>query len=275
MKGARPAASSSADGDSAPAAVLWKAAADAMAWRASIRDHAARRERKKARAAMAEADGELSRAAEACGRVVDAQDRVDTEALGRAMAATKVAAEMLSLAFKALARSSRLHRKAGAGLKRASKAYGRAADPKRVADVRKRAARAYADGRVSAGIAASVRRDAKTIARDAGRVEACMAEWASAAGGEDARPSVGAEMRKLARPMGTESDGIEENLEEAVRTAAEVRKVFAESARRSAAGAAKAVSEQGDDSGGPDVQRAEAAWRKALAAANRADADWG
>lgn len=273
MKGANQADSSPADDEGATTAatVLWKAAADAIVWRASIRDHAARRELKKAWVAMAEAEGELRLAAEACGRAVDAQGRRDSKARGRAMAATRVAADMLLLAVKALARSSRLYRKAGAGLKRASRAYGRAAEPKHAAGMRERAARAHAHGRVSAGIAANVRRHARKLVRSADRVDAGEAEL-PLAGGADMLSSVDADMRVSAgRAGGAESNGTGADLEEAVRAAYEVQKVCAEAAKLSAAEAARAVSDCGDG-GGPDVKKAEAAWRKAVAAANRADA---
>lgn len=278
MEGANAAAASSADGnDTAGAtAVLWAAAGDAMAWKASIREHAARRERKKARDSVAESYGELGRVVDAYEQAADGRGRADTEVLGRALSTTRVAAEMQSLASKALARSSRLHRKAGAGLKRASMAYKRAAEPRRAADMRERAARAYANARASAGIAARVRRDARGIMQSADRMDAGEAEWPPAGGGGMAGdagvPSpAAADMRESAGRAHTGSNGTEKKLEDAVRAAAEMRKVSAEAARRSAENAAKAVAEC--VGGGPDMQRAVDAWAKAMAAANRADAD--
>ena len=276
MKGAKAAASSSADDASAPAAVLWKAAGDAIAWKASIRNHVARKDRIRAFEAKAEADEAMRRAAEACVRAVDADGRLDTEALGRVTATMREAGEIQSRASKVLARSSRLHRKASAGLKRASVAYKRAVDPKYAAEVRDLAARLNAYALAMAGRAADMRRDARKLVRDAGRAGACMAEWTSAggdrlAGDADAMSSFGAAMRELARPAGAESNGITEEMKQAEREASEVRKMSAEMAVQSSASAANVRPECGGR-GGPDVQRAEAAWRKALAAAKRADA---
>lgn len=281
MEGAGPDDSSSADpADSAvdaaaATAVLWEAAANAMAWKASIRDHVARRERIGAWAAMAKADDALGRMAEACGRVVDGQGCLDTEALGRAAAAMREAAEMWSRTSKALARSTRLHRMAGAGLKRASRAYGRAADPGHAAEALDRAAKMHAHARASAGLAARVRRDARNIARDVGMVEATAAKWSSAGGGrveggEGAMSSIVAEMRELARQERTVSNGSEERLEKAERAAGAIRKSSAKAAMRSTASAAMVMAKCGDG-GGPDVQGAAEAWMKAMAAANRAD----
>ena len=249
-----------------------------MAWKASIRDHAAQAERTRAWAAEAEADDAMGRVADACGRAVDAQGRLDTESLGRVVATMREASEVRDRASQALARSSSLHKKTGAGLKRASMAYKRAADPKYAAEVRDRAARAYEHARTLADLAANVRREARNLVRNADMLEAGAAKWSSAgggalAGGGGALPSIVADMREHAGQARAGSNEIGEKLERAERAAAKVRKMSAEMAMRSAAGAAKAVPECGD--GGPDVQRAAAAWRKATAAASRADAGKG
>ena len=279
MKGANAAASSSADGAASAASVLWKAAADAMAWKASMRGHAARTESMKGWKAKAKSDGVMERAVEECGRAVDEQGRPDVEALGRVPATMREAAGILVRSSKAFARSSKLYRRAGAGLKRASRAYRLAGDSMLAAEVRRRAAGSYEYARTAANNEASARRGAGSFVRDADDLEAGMAKCSSGGGGRmggdpDILSSIRAEMREAGRKARMESDAMVGRMKEVVRSAEELRGVAAEAAKRSAVDAARAVSEY-VDGGGPDVKKAEAAWRKAMAAATRTYADEG
>lgn len=264
----------SAASPAAAAALLWKAAGDAMAWKASIREHAARTERRKAWETKAEADDVMRRMAAACGRAADAQGRMDPEVLWQVAAAMREAGEILARASKSFTLASELHEKAGAGQKRASKACKLAADPARTADMQKWAASSYVHARTAANRAAEALGGAGKFAQHARRSEDA-ARRASADGGlrvDDmgALSSIQAEVWESARQERIESAAMKERTGEEERVAAEARRLSAEIARQSAASAARVAAEYGRDD--PGVERAVSAWRKAVSAANRVDA---
>lgn len=243
MAGTKP---DDAGGADAAAAALWEAAGDAMAWKASIHGHAAWTARRRGWAAKAESDNAVGRAAEAAGRAVDAQGRMDVEALERAAGMLREAAKMLARASRAFARSSRLHKRTGAAQKRASRAYGRGADPAHAKEARRWAAGSRGDAQTAASHAAGMRRAARTRARDAAELDATAARWSAAGGnalivGAESLPSVQADVLEGARQARAESDSMEGRMEKLERDAADIRRLAAETVRRSAAGAAGAA----------------------------------
>ena len=86
-------------------------------------------------------------------------------------------------ASKAFARSSKLYRKAGAGLKGTCKAYRRAGDSTLATEVRRRAASSYVHARTAANDEASMRRGAMSLARNADNLEAGRPSGRRAEGG--------------------------------------------------------------------------------------------
>ena len=253
----------------ADAAVLWEAAADAMSWTAAIRDHASLAECRKGWAARVEFGDAMKGAAEKCGRIVDGRGMVDTASIGLAGDAMKRAADPLVRASRAFARSSRLDKAAAAELRRASRAYGRAEDPEYAAAVAERAASSRDHALSSAGMAKISLDRAESLARDAAKLAAAAARRPPPG---PARRSDLAEMSSLQADMweGAKQDRMESavalgRMDEAVQATARIRQLTARAAEMSAARAA-ATAAQGR--GRPDVERAAAAWRRAVAKAH-------
>ena len=254
----------------ADAAVLWEAAADAMSWTAAMRAHDSLAECRKGWAARVEFGDAMKGAAEKCGRIVDGRGMVDTASIGLAGDAMRRAADPLVRASRAFARSSRLDKAAGAELDRASRAYGRAEDPEYAAAVAERAARSRDHALSSAGMAKTSLDRAESLVRDAAKLAAAAAAKQPPPG--PARRSDLTEMSSLQADMweGAKQDRLESavalgRMDEAVQATARIRQLTARAAEMSAARAAAAAAR---GRGSPDVERAAAAWRRAVAKAH-------
>lgn len=256
---------------SAAAALLWEAAADAMAWTAAIHDHAAWVEARKAWAARAESDDAMKRAAEAGRRVADARGTVDVASLRQVGDAMGRAADLQARASKAFARSSRLGRAVWVEQRRASRAYRRAGDAAYSATVSERAAQSRKHARNTSRLAASALDGSESLARDAGRLAAAASECASPEiawpGGRTELSLIQADMWENARQARAESAAVLRKMDAMGPAMVRLRRITASAAELSATKATEAA--RGQD--GPDVQRAAAAWRKAASRAHKAE----
>lgn len=256
---------------SAAAALLWEAAADAMAWTAAIHDHAAWVEARKAWAAKAEADDAMKRAAEACRRVADARGTLDVASLRQVGDAMGRVADLQVRVSKAFARSSKLGKAVWAELRWASRAYGRAGDAAYSATVSERAVRPRKDSRDASRRAASALAVSESLARDAGRLAAAASGYASPEiawpGGRTELSSIQADMWENARQARAESAAVLRKMDATGPAMVRLRRITASAAELSATKATEAA--RGQD--GPDVQRAAAAWRRAASRAHRAE----
>lgn len=254
----------------ADAAVLWEAAADAMSWTAAIRDHESLTEYLKGLAARVEFGDAMKGAAEKCGRAVDGQGTIDTASIGRAGDAMMRAADQLVRASKAFARSSRLGKVAAAEMHRASKAYGRAGDSEYAATVAERASNPRDRALSSAGMAKISLGKAQSLVRNAARLAT-----AAASGRPPPRPvrrsdltelsSVQVDMWENAKQERLESVAMLGRMDDGMQAAARIRQITARAAEMSAARAAAAAAR---GRGRPDVEKAAAAWRRAVAKAH-------
>ena len=276
-----------------PAALaFWAAAAAARAWSASIREHAACAARTAALSAEDEANGDIKKAIEGCGRVPDAQGRPGAAAMALVTDAMMRAAKSLNAAAEGCGRSSGLYGEAATEAARAHRAFGRVGDAQYAGIMRSMAARARVDARGAAKQAAEAAETAGALLRDAGRLGDCAAKWASSEGGRGKRA---VDMRRLALALADtwedakrsclNSSIIAEKAAELERATAIARGMAADVARAAAGEAAAAAeaaaeaAENGSGNGGgqgrddQEAERAAAAWRRAMAAANRADAE--
>lgn len=260
MGGAKPAA-----------AALWEAAADAMAWEGSIRDHAAWAKRRKGWAARREADDAMGRAAEAFGRAIDAHGKVDADAMGRAREMLMDAAKASDRAAGAFKRSADLSRAAGKKQLESAKAYRLAAEPGHDASMTERSMRSYDYALTASDLVSSAIDWAKALLVDAIKLARSSDRWSSAGyrwdGGRGALPSVQAGAREDAGQARMLSTAAEEHAGETARLSSEIRRMEAAASRRSAAWA---DGEAARRQAGPDARKAAAAWRKAAASAGRA-----
>ena len=257
--------------EDAAAAAMWRAAADAMAWTASMCDHAAWTERQRGWADKSEADEALKRAAGECGDAIDAGGGVDADAAARAVGALRIAADAAARAAGAFGRSSGRHREAESEQNLAAAAYERAADRRSGGAVRERAAQSDAHAQDAERLASDARGAARALARNAGRLEACAAAWPTfgrkRVGDHDELASMQADMHDDARQACPHSAAMERRAADAGRLAAEVRGMAAAAAGQSAAKAEEVASKRGLR--GTRVKRAAAAWKRAAAAASR------
>ena len=255
------------------AAILWNAAADAMAWAAFIREHASWAELRGAWAAKSEAVDAMRIGTEECGRIVDAQGTVDAAAVGRASEAMRHAAATVGRAGEAFGRSSDLCMAAGAGQRRAGEAYALASNPECGADMCGMAARSYNRSVGAAEMAANARGIAAGLAQEAGEMDSLAASWKESGrawrGDRGGLAAVQADMWEDAKEMRANAAEMQRSAERAEQATARMRAVAAREAERSASLAAAAVRA----GAGPGAQEAEAAWRRAMAEAHRAEAE--
>ena len=256
------------DGDAA--AAIWRAAADTLAWTASMHDHMAQTERRTAWAAKSEAAAAMDRAATECGDAIGADGVVDTAATSRAAEAARGAADATRRAADAFGRSSGRHRDARADQELAVQAYERAADYGRSGTMGERAARSQANAQGAGEMVSGAREAAKTLVRNAGRLEAIAAaqskQGSGKAGAGDELATMHAGMLDDARRTDRQSSTMEKMAADAEMLAAEVRGLAAFAAEYSMALAAEA-SDQGLRD--PRVKRAAAALKAAVASASR------
>lgn len=256
---------------SAAAALLWEAAADAMAWTAAIHDHGAWVETRRAWAARAESDDTMKQAAEACRRVADARGTIGVSSFREVGDAMGRAADLQARASKAFARSSKIQGASWVEQRRASRAYRRAGDAAYSATVSERAALSREDSRASSRHAASALGMSESLALYAGKMAAGASGCASP---EIAWPAertelslIQANMWESARQASAESAAILRRMDKTQPAVMRLRRLTARAAEMSAAKATEAA--RGQD--GPGVQRAAAAWRRAVARAHRAE----
>ena len=257
-------------GGSEPAGVaaVWRAAADARMWAASIYAQAMSKANRQGWAAKAEAEDAVRRAAAAAGQAVDPRTGVDAEAMGRALDAIRQGSSAMRRAAVAFRRSSRLGRAGAAEHRHAAAAYGHASDGMYGQLASGLAERTRTNSRGSAKLSKSMKLGAGLLGEQADRWAAGSSRW-----GEDGY-GVGADMGAM-EPMlagmmdeaGRESTNSMEMARRAVddeRMTAELRRDVAAEAERSAAAAAR-------ERGLPEAQEAAEAWREAMSAAGRAE----
>lgn len=253
------------------AATVWEAAANARAWAGSMHAHAACTERRMAWAAKAKADDAMKRMAGAYAHATNTQGKIGADTMRLAADTMRQAASAMETAAEAFGRSSKLAGAAAKDLKRAARAYGRAGDEKNAGMMREWAARSRKDALGSDKRAARTGAEAGLLTRSAGRLAAVVALWSAgeyALGGDrDAMALSLSNLWEDAKEERMESAATAMRAEEAERLAAAAKRLTATAAEQSAAAAGAACKRPE-----PDVQEAAAAWRKAMAAANRAKA---
>ena len=253
-------------------AAAWKAAGDAWMWAASIRGHAAWGEHRKAWEAKAEADDSLGLVAAAGARVVDVHGKVDTAAMNRAADAMRRASATFARAAEAFRRSSALNKRAAADEDMAAASYGRAGDYERAETSKDRAERMRglaADESKTADVADE---GTAALARDAGTMHSSAAKWGEGGqrwkGDKAALDEAHRVMHNDARHERMRSAAMLERAAGSEQAAARVQKLAA-AAARSMAEESTASLQRGD----PGAQDALAELRRAMAAANAAEAE--
>ena len=251
------------------AAAVWEAAGDAMAWAASMHDHSAWTERSMGWAARAEAHDAVGRAAEGLGRAIDGQGRVDADAMGQMAGMLRHAADAWGRAADAFVRTRKLSEAGAKKEWRAARAYMRAANQEYRVGALERTIHLYNYALAAAELATGAFRGSIALLKDAAKVADGADRW-SAAGYTwdiecDAPSSLKAGAREDARRAGARSAAMGGRAKRTARLVAEMQKMAEAAARRSAA-RAEAAHMQAD----LDVQKAAAAWKRAMAAGNTA-----
>ena len=261
------------DMDGTAADALWNAAADAMAWSAAMREHASWIELKKAWAAKGEAVDAIRSGTEECGRVVDENGVVDADAVGRAAEAMRHASAAVGRAAEAFERAADLCRAAAAGQRRAAKMYMRASNMECGANVHMMAERSHGRAESSARMVDNARGLEAALAQEAGGMEVLAAEWGASGkewhGDRSRLATIQADMWEDAKEMCAGSAEMARAAGHAEQMTARMRDVAARAAEASAARAA-AIMRAGVGQAG---QEAAAAWRNAMAEANRVEAE--
>lgn len=252
------------------AAVVWRAAADARAWAATIVEHTAWTVHTHGWEARNESNKAMGRAAKESRGMVDARNRMSADAMAREARELGSVAEMMKRAAAAFGRSSDLNTAAVAHLRRAARAYRRAGCEQNAEGVDKRIEMSseYAE------TAARLRREADGVANHIGPLASALAA-AAARMGEDGREWGGrpdelassqSEMLAMAKKGRKNSAAWVENSRKAAELTAMAREMTEAAAKRSAAAAAAFAKD-------PRAEKAAAAWRRAMKAANRAADD--
>lgn len=258
---------------STAAAAVWKAAGDAWVWAASIHGQAAWASHRKAWEAKAEADDSLGLVAAAGARVVDAHGMVDTAAMSRSAEAMRRASATFVRAAGAFRRSSGLNERVAADEDAAAESYGRAGDHGRAETAKDRAEKTR---RLAAGesrTAGVAEEGAAALARDADSMDKSAAKWGAGgqkwAGDKAALDEAHRVMRDDARHERMRSAAMLERAAESVQASARVRELAAAVARSMAESSTASLDHRGDSG----AQDALAEWRRAVAAANAAEAE--
>ena len=258
------------------AAASWAAASVAREWLAAIRLHASCVAHSAACLADVEADEAVMQATADARRALDAQGGVDAAAIERAAAAIVRASDATRRAAKSYRRSSKLEGAAASETMRACRACRRAADEEHAGNLRDRVKMSRKNALDAARQADAADKRADGLMRDADRMAACAAV-AAAAGG-----SIKEGLRELSLSMADLWEDAKRNrldsaaaagkAAEAERLAVKARRLATSAANMAADDAAAAVAAASDGADDPNAERASAAWRRAMAAANRADA---
>lgn len=248
-------------------ALAWKAAGDAWAWAATIREHTAWSASEQGWSAKAESDDALGLLATSTSEPSGAQGAVSAEELGRAAKAMRRVVARMGLASRLLDRSSRFNGSAVRQLRRASRAYERAGARGQAKDVEERLAMAGEYTETAARHSAELDRMAKSFAPFAGVL--AMASATPADGGGAAAPDMASMRSNLLAVAGRyrkTSTDMAERAGKAVQLTAMARELTGAAAKESADGTARARAE-------PGAKRAAADWKRAMAAAGKAAAD--
>ncbi len=257
-----------------PAALVWRAAADARMWAAALHAGAMMSERRQAWAAKSRAADAMGRSAEACGQAVGEPGVIDGDAIGRSIEEIRHAADLNGLAAAAFRRSADASRATAAEQKKAAAAYVHAYEPVYRRTVRSQAAMSRGMARKADKLAAEADMAAGVLGRQADRWAPVIALWGkgkSKFGGGDGSMIMAAARSDLLGDSKQESAAAAreaERLAEGEEQAAEMLRVVKEAAGQSAADAARAGS-------GPGTEDAAAALKSAMAAVDRASGKGG
>lgn len=266
-RGSRPAAGAAA------AAVLWEAAGDAVAWTASMREHAAWTEASRGWAYRIESDESIKRAARECGDAIDARDVVlDEDMMARAIETLRRAVPTLERAAESFGRSTGLHREAEDGQNRAADAYRRAYLQWRAEAAGRSAKEMNRHAQTAAKLMSGMLGGSKELECEAARMERHAAAISKAGRHSQGRnmdelSSIQADLWDNALMARAESAELARRSAEIGRLTAEVRGMAEATAKRSAARAGREAARSRD--GGPDMQEAAAAWKRAMEDAKR------
>ena len=256
------------DGKRSPAAVaVWRAAADARAWAATLREHMAWKSYVRGQSIITRAHGTMMRSVGEGRGAVDAQNRMGADAMGRAAVDLRRVARLTWRAAGDFGLSSDLHRAAVAELKRASAAYRRAAAPMYAVHAAERIAMlneyATTEAQIGAGaerVAGRIGSLADALAADAARLEADgkesgkRPEWLAPA---QADALVGAGLVNAISPSMIES------ARKIEQSAAALSSIKDAAGRSSAAAEAHAAAD-------PGARAAASAWKRGMRAVERA-----
>lgn len=251
------------------ATVYWAATAAAREWSASIHEHAAWTGRSAAWAAKSEADEALRRAAEDCVRGAGAQGGADAAAAARLEEALGRAADAMRRLARVYRRTSRHVDAVDTELKRACRACMRARGAGLAAAMRGRAERSRRHAQDVAGLEEASRKGVDDLLLEADALEAC------AGCGRGEMPLSHADLSRDAKQRHLDSAAMAEETMETKRLAARARMQATAEAKTAADAAAAVDTLRGARQDDPDAKRAAAALRRAMAAANRADARTG
>ena len=257
---------------STPASDVWNAAGDAWTWAASIRENAAWTEYRRGCEANADADDALGLVSAAGGRVVDGDGMVDVAAMRRAADAMGKASASFKAVSGAFGRSARLCEEAAADEDRAAAMYDRGGSAKHAARSRDRAAKSRRHAENAARVSRDSGNGERALAEDSAKMSAAAVKWAADKGRRwrGDRAELAGAYRTMQRDSLRERVRSAEMLAHAAdteRLSKRVRDMAADAARHMAE-----IAADGSD-GSPGVQEAMSAWRVAVAAANRAEAE--
>ena len=222
--------------------------------------------------ANADADDALGLVAAAGVRVVDGNGMVDAAAMGRAADAMGKASASFKVVSGAFGRSSKLCEEAAADGDRAAAMYDRGGSAKYAARSRDRAAKSRRHAENAARVSRASGEGERALAEDSAKMSAAAAAWARDKGrrwGGDRAELAGAyrAMRSDSMRERVRSAEMLSHAADTERLSMRVRDMAADAARHMAE-----IAADGSDSG-PEVQDAMSAWRVAVAAANRAEAE--
>ena len=250
-----------------PEAVVWRAAADARAWAATIREHTAWASYVRGWSVKAESDDALRRAAEEIGRAVDAQTPTSADALRRAGGEMRRVARRMGRAADAFGLSSDLNKAAVAELKRAAAAYKRAAKLRDAARVAMRIAMSSEYAEMAAQMKVKAENGARRFGSLAGMLAIAAARPENVGRARAGRPE---ELASLQSRLLAEAEQEHAKSTAATARTMEIEQVtkaarMAEAAasRSSAAAAARAAAD-------PAARDAASAWKRATRAADSA-----
>ena len=238
-----------------------------------MRAYAAFKRAERAWVASGKAESAIKRAAEESRRVTRAHDRVDVGSMERAAEAAKLAADAMGRAAEAFERSSRHARAASAEMRRAALAYERAGDQKNARMMRTWMEKSREQAQATDRWAVRSGNDARALGQRRDTLAETVSMWSEIECRQDGDRGpldlTQSDMWEDAKEERTESAANARIARKSARTSARAANLTAALAEKSAAAAAAAAARE---PAGPGAQEAAAAWRRAMAAANRMDA---